>query len=243
MVPKKWYPKLCPTPINDVQDMIEQRISIMHDDGQLTKLPDTNAEHHTRCSKCKYLFAFILLAILQIPVNWVISIKPIGRSKGGTNPNPNPEFDAAYQMQMTSNKSSGVPLLYAADPYKFASAFTSCMTDPSCRIMYNHIQKTGGSYLASRLHPVLDENGRKYVSKKWCCDTGLWNRFANQTNHFCGLKFGLYETGVPMFANIIETCQQHTKKRKREIALITIRDPIKRTLSRINMRCNRSYRR
>ena len=143
---------------------------------------------------------------------------------------------------MTSNKSSGVPLLYSADPYKFASAFTSCMTDPACRIMYNHIQKTGGSYLASRLYPVLDENGRKYVSKKWCCDTGLWNRFANQTNHFCGLKFGIYETGVPMFANIIETCQQHTKKRKREIALITIRDPIKRTLSRINMRCNRSYK-
>ena len=52
----------------------------MHDDGQLTKLPDTNAEHHY---KSKYLFAFILLAILQIPVNWVISIKPIGRSKGG----------------------------------------------------------------------------------------------------------------------------------------------------------------
>ena len=182
-----------------------------------------------------YLVAFLLLAIVQMPL------------KTNTNNEPEDKRDEDIKHTHALNQtisSKSDTLLYANDREKFSETFASCIDDPSCRILYNHLQKTGGSYLASRLHPVLDENGKRYNSNKWCCGDGLYDRFINRTKHFCELKFSIYETyNVQMFADILQTCQQYTEKRTREVALITIREPIERTLSQINMRCNKGYNR
>ena len=111
-----------------------------------------------------YLVAFLLLAILQMPV------------KTNTNNEPEDKRDEDIKHTHALNQTISLPantsdtLLYANDREKFSETFGSCIDDPSCRILYNHLQKTGGSYLASRLHPVLDENGKRYNSNKWCFD-------------------------------------------------------------------------
>mmetsp|Transcript_17166 Transcript_17166/g.29553 ORF Transcript_17166/g.29553 Transcript_17166/m.29553 type:complete len:334 (+) Transcript_17166:605-1606(+) len=188
-----------------------------------------------------YLFTFLFLGALQFPAR-KIRLR-FSASNIHTNAQENHAWDKNHNSSNTPNQGNdALPLVYTNDRDKFTEIFASCMLDPTCHILYNHLQKTGGSHLASRLHPILDEAGKKYDSKKWCCDQGLMTRFHNRTRHYCELKFGIYETNVPMFTNVVETCQRYTSKRSREIALITIRDPIERTISQIHHRCNKGYK-
>ena len=123
----------------------------------------THGQHIKHRIPCwwHYLVASLLLAILQMPV----------KTNTINEPEDKREEDIKHTHalnQTTSSKSD--TLLYANDREKFTETFASCIDDPSCRILYNHLQKTGGSYLASKLHPILDENGKRYNSNKWCVE-------------------------------------------------------------------------
>ena len=153
---------------------------------------------------------------------------------------------------------------------KFAAIFVSCQLDPSCRIMYHHVKKSGGTLMASRLFPILHENsagvntGKRYDSTKWCCNDRMMARFRERPEYYCGLKFGIYEMYGEQFSEVVRTCRQnhsvsgsyvikkrtqggilHTfrkQKKTREVAFITIREPIQRTISQIHQRCNSNYK-
>jgi len=141
---------------------------------------------------------------------------------------------------------------------KFSAIFVSCQLDPACRIIYHHVQKTGGSLVASRLNPIIEENsegintGEQYNATRWCCGPNMMKRFRERPDYYCGLKLGIYETDGPIFGEVVRTCRQKTAdaagakeessvKRTREVAFITMREPIQRTMSQVNQQCNKGY--
>ena len=105
---------------------------------------------------------------------------------------------------------NGKTVVYDRDPSSFLRHFFQCIKDKQCHIHYHHVQKTGGSYFASKLFPILDEQHRPYQSKDWCCNTPfMTQRFRNNTKHYCRRKFGVYEVKGNDFAEIIDTCSRY----------------------------------
>jgi len=145
--------------------------------------------------------------------------------------------------------------IFAHDPDRFSASFLQCaFHSPRCHIHYHHVQKTGGSRLASRLHPVLSNpRGVKYESKKWCCGLPMMDRFHENVQLYCEkLKFGIYEVLGPQFADVVKTCMDSQSNntsavdRKSEeddeiVVLMTIREPIQLTLSQIHHQCNKNF--
>ena len=118
------------------------------------------------------------------------------------------------------------------------NTFAKCAMHKKCHIVYFHIQKTGGTYIASRLSPVM--NLERYNSKEWCCgDSFMYNSFRqNITNYCINKKMGIYEVTPEQYTEILDTCKQVIPSDHTMIGLITIREPIQRTISQIHQLCN-----
>ncbi|KAL3782834.1 hypothetical protein HJC23_011167 [Cyclotella cryptica] len=148
-------------------------------------------------------------------------------------------------------------MVHSHSPHKFVDAFVQCaFHSPKCRIHYHHVQKTGGSRLASRLYPVLSNPpGKSYQSKQWCCEDDMMARFHANVSHYCREnKFGIYEVAAPKFSSVVQSClnypnasdQMNSKnvnvhEPSEIVVLMTIREPIQLTLSQIHHQCNKNY--
>ena len=129
--------------------------------------------------------------------------------------------------------------LFSTSSSEFVVTLLDCMKSDTCHILYHHIQKTGGSYVASRLFPVFE--GRSYNSTEWCCnDKFLIERFRLNPQDYCSRKLSIYEIKTDDFAEIHQTCHDIYPSRK-FVTLISIREPIQRTLSMIHHQCNKNF--
>lgn len=130
--------------------------------------------------------------------------------------------------------------VFAQNTDTFVERFADCIQDEKCHVLYHHVQKTGGSFLASSLYPVL--NQLPYISKIWCCGNNFMDRFRVDKQHYCDLKFAVYEVYGGQFEEVVSTCQDHyDENNHRALALVTVREPIQRTLSNIHQQCNKGY--
>lgn len=139
-------------------------------------------------------------------------------------------------------------LFYYHDPGTFLRKFSECFFEGDyCHVLYWHVQKTGGSYLASRLYPVYNR-GEWYDSRSWCCnDKFMKNEFWPNVTTYCSKKLGVYEVRPKEYVEVVRACQDfrekrfnasETTKRHRYIGLVSVREPIERTLSAIHQQCN-----
>ena len=131
-------------------------------------------------------------------------------------------------------------LFYAHDPSRFTKELSDCMLHPTCFILYWHVQKTGGTFLASRFYPKL--NLQPYNSKEWCCnDQFINNRFLPNITDYCQKQIGIYEVKPHQYQQVIQSCTNLYKKKAqppRYMGLVTIREPLQRTQSGIHQYCN-----
>ncbi len=137
--------------------------------------------------------------------------------------------------------SNGV-LLYPQNPILFANLLLRCLGEPKCHVMYHHIPKTAGTFIASSLYPVF-EAGRQYISSKWCCFEIIMEKFFNNTEDYCTKrKMGVYEVTGSQYSQVLETCEkQYSKKGHTFVGLVTTREPVQRTISLIHQQCNGGY--
>jgi hypothetical protein len=154
--------------------------------------------------------------------------------------------------QADVRRSSRNLVVYNHDSNAFADMFAHCsFNNPNCKIHYHHVQKTGGSRLASRLYPVFS-NGKSYNSKKWCCQSEMMDRFNANISHYCEHnKFGIYEVTAPQYSNVVQSCidysnvpdqNQKLHEPNEIIGLMTIREPIQLTLSQLHHQCNKNFK-
>ena len=110
--------------------------------------------------------------------------------------------------QVPQSAPTSSALFYHHDPDVFLQQFEECMLDMDyCHVLYWHIQKTGGSYIASRLHPVFN-NGTLYNSREWCCNEKFMKHsFKLETENFCSKKLGVYEVRSHEYQQV---CQSST---------------------------------
>eukprot|EP00934_Nitzschia_sp_Nitz4_P009455 Nitzschia sp. Nitz4//scaffold3_size479765//145490//146458//NITZ4_000063-RA/size479765-processed-gene-0.301-mRNA-1//-1//CDS//3329550647//9445//frame0 len=134
-------------------------------------------------------------------------------------------------------------LFYRRNSKRFVEDITECIIDrKSCHVLYWHVQKTGGSYIASKFYPLF--NGEAYKSKEWCCNSDFMEKtFEQKTNKYCSKRLGVYEVKPEQFQQVIDTCTSITSnssstRPRRYIGLMSVREPIQRTLSAIHQRCN-----
>lgn len=140
-------------------------------------------------------------------------------------------------------------LFYYHDPNLFVQKFSRCLIEgDSCHVFYWHIQKTGGSFLASTLYQIFNRMER-YNSKEWCCnDKFMKTNFWQNVSAYCSKRMGVYEVRPHQYQQVVQACQNYlqgryntsdaTERNHRYIGLISIRQPIERTLSAIHQRCN-----
>lgn len=134
-------------------------------------------------------------------------------------------------------------LFYYHAPDDFMQQFSECMFElESCHVLYWHVQKTGGSYIASRLYPVYN-NRAGYNSREWCCnDKFMKQSFWPNVEMYCSKKLGVYEVRSEEYQQVVQACQSLNDtvlpKQHRYIGFVSIREPIERTLSAIHQRCN-----
>jgi Sulfotransferase family len=129
--------------------------------------------------------------------------------------------------------------LFSTSPSEFVTTLLDCMDSDNCHVLYHHIQKTGGSHVASRLFPVFEE--RSYNSSEWCCNEKfLTERFRQNPQDYCSRKMSIYEIKTDDFAEIHQICHDIYPSRK-FVTLISIREPIQRTLSMIHHQCNKNF--
>jgi hypothetical protein len=80
-----------------------------------------------------------------------------------------------------------------------------------------------------------------------CCDDKLMGNFLSSPDKFCLASFQSYQVLPSKFPTILETCQRVYEKQNvtnhRMQLLVSIREPISRTLSFIHQQCNRNGRR
>ena len=142
--------------------------------------------------------------------------------------------------------------LYQRQPQKVIEIFDNCVGNDKCHVLYQHVQKTGGSYLASKLKPTLEKvpggqnNNNRYVPNEWCCGSNLIKRFQNNTSQFCtNYKFSIYEMNSLEFSTILETCSKYNEQEEgghTYVSIVTVREPIQRTISQIHQQCNKGYK-
>lgn len=138
---------------------------------------------------------------------------------------------------------------YHNTPSLFVQNFSRCLFDRHhCHLLYFHVQKTGGSYIASRLYY---SNNEPYNSKQWCCNGQFMKeKFRKDPLKYCSMSMGVYEVRPEHYKEIIQTCQdlrmnltspegeKMNSKEHRFMGLLSIREPIQRSLSGIHQRCN-----
>ena len=169
-----------------------------------------------------------------------IADKDVSSEETSIHPSPVSVGVAANETN-TKQQGNQLSVYHPSNAKLFSSIFVSCQLDPECRIMYHHVQKTGGSLVASRMHPIIA--GESYNSKKWCFGKKMMNRFRNRTDYYCNLKLGIYEMNGPQFGEVVNTFRHiHSHGNMREVAFVTIREPIQRTLSHLHQVCNRGFK-
>jgi hypothetical protein len=129
-------------------------------------------------------------------------------------------------------------ILYSIHREEFVDKFVSCSIKPTCHILYWHIQKTGGTYIASRLYGGMNLVG--YNSKEWCCHGSfMTKRFRPNPEGYCSNKLGVYEVKPHHFKEVIKTCQSLPAMKNRTfVGMISVREPLEQTISAIHQRCN-----
>jgi Sulfotransferase family len=140
--------------------------------------------------------------------------------------------------ERTSPKAASSFILFSSSPAFFADRIADCMDSDTCHILYQHVQKTGGSNFASRLFPIIENS--TYNSSEWCCNQKLVSRFELQPHDFCSRKLGVYEVTAPQYQEIVATCR-NLRPSDEYLPLISIREPIQRTISMINHQCNKNF--
>jgi hypothetical protein len=130
-----------------------------------------------------------------------------------------------------------VTLIYHSQPSEFSRGLSSCMLDPSCHILYQHVQKTGGQGVENLFFSIF---GHRYDA---CCGGDMLDRFRRNTKSFCLYPFSSYEV-IRGFDEIVNTCNEKFYKQKdhRLVILTSIREPLDLTLSAIHQTCNKRWR-
>ena len=206
--------------------------------------------------------AFLLVVVALMLFNFTLILQQTTHSNDFSNTIGNV---GTLDNQNENYKISNLLNIYAHNPNKFVTSFLHCaFHSDSCHIHYHHVQKTGGSRLASRLNPVLSNPpGVKYSSKKWCCGDDMMERFYRDVNFYCNNnKFGIYEVSATNFTEVVKTCfnynnesaldlpgnghlqlqrRQHQNQKNELMSLMTIREPIQLTLSQIHHQCNKNF--
>lgn len=196
------------------------------------------ASLNTKPLRRKWVAAATLLGFLAYLLQKdMLQIQPMTVKCASTSTQQQPH----QHTPIAASAAATTALVFDHDPERFVRLFVGCVVDPSCRVFYHHVQKTGGSFLASRLFPVLDQNHKRYDSKKWCCDQVMMKRFWNATSSYCNRKLGVYEVTGGQFHQVVTTCSSKSASGGRAVALITFREPIQRTQSMIHHQCNKNY--
>lgn len=133
-------------------------------------------------------------------------------------------------------------IIFGIDPTNFVEGFASCMEDETCHIIYHHVQKSGGTFIASTFYPLL--NNKAYNSQFWCCDYKFMPKFRANPEKYCKLKLGVYEVVGDQLKEVVDTCQKvYAEQNHHAITFATVRDPVQRTVSFIHQQCNKNYKR
>ena len=198
----------------------------------MKSMPTTTASNRsprwTAESSSKMLFASSIVVVAVL----LLLLSPLTTT---------PTFETT-QQQIKQLKPRSI-LLFSQSPHEFTSKVTDCIASSTCHILYHHVQKTGGSNVASRLYPVMESNTNRttYESKDWCCNQKLVDRFQNDTQDYClHKKLGIYEVTGTQFGAIADTCRTDNPSHT-YVSLISIREPIQRTLSMIHHQCNKNF--
>ncbi|KAI2490541.1 hypothetical protein MHU86_24019 [Fragilaria crotonensis] len=146
-----------------------------------------------------------------------------------------PEMQPTGETMGTETKSY---MMFTSSPPAFVDEVVSCLRSETCHILYHHVQKTGGSSVASRLFPLVEQ--REYNSNEWCCNEKLLDRFRLHPREYCSRKLSVYEVKAPQYHEIMETCK-HLHPSHYYLSLISVREPIQRTLSMIHHQCNKNF--
>ena len=155
----------------------------------------------------------------------------------------------SYSVAFLANQNStNTPprFFYHDEPDHFAHEFVRCMFQlDHCHILYWHIQKTGGSFIASRIYP--GQTQKHYDSREWCCNSKFMEgEFNKHVPKYCSMNMGVYEVKPHQFKQVIRACQEYLPQLKKKddrmqhryIGLLSVREPIQRSLSGIHQRCN-----
>jgi len=131
-------------------------------------------------------------------------------------------------------------IIFGIHPTNFVEGFANCMEDETCHIIYHHVQKTGGTFIASTFYPLL--NNKDYSSGFWCCHDKFMKRFRANPEKYCNLKLGVYEVVGDQLKEVVDTCQKvYAEQNHHAITFATVRDPVQRTVSWIHQQCNKNY--
>jgi len=133
-------------------------------------------------------------------------------------------------------------ILFAKSASRFVEVFFGCLFDQNCHVLYHHVQKTGGTFLASTFYPIL--NQQPYQSHEWCCTDVFIQSFHTNFTEYCDKRLGVYEVMGSQFEEVVETCHAYYNnqtKSHRAIALVTVREPVERIVSSIHQGCNKGY--
>lgn len=134
------------------------------------------------------------------------------------------------------------PIFYLHDPDRVVQAFQECEMDDTCFVTYHHVPKTGGTTMEAALSRVFGLP----KAESSCCNEYLLDMAKARLDHYCiDQKFTSWQMDAPLFFEMLELCWQHyemrTRKPRRVLVLVTIREPIATTLSFIHQRCNKNF--
>ena len=151
-----------------------------------------------------------------------------------------PVVDSAWRM------------FYAKDPLAFTTELADCIVDPGCKILFLHVQKSGGTFLMNMLgqiDPPIHDRLRAYGKTMKRTMKALEKR----PSEVCAYKLQNYEVFVNDYKRVIELCtnlqQQHqpqnstnerSSSNRRYLGLISVREPMARTMSHIHQICSKN---
>ena len=148
---------------------------------------------------------------------------------------------------LSSKINNNTHINFNRNPSTFTAVLSDCLLDNHCKVIYHHIQKTGGKTVEYRMFHAFPNQIYKRKQIR-CCFEKTENEFSRAKKILCKEKFTSYEVDSKQFENMVRKCQKinHVKGEDpdRNVVLVSIRKPQDRMLSRINAFCNvRFYKR
>jgi len=157
-----------------------------------------------------------------------------------------------------SHSSNRHVINFYRNPDTFIETISDCIGDDNCRIIYHHIQKTGGKTVEYRMFQafpfkpeIIDGMSDKIrgglfnledsVGAKSCCWKKMFKRVNKYKKLFCPIKFMSYEVTSDQLQKIIDECLTWNGIQSRYVVLVSFRDPEARTLSQIHQMCNKNF--